>query len=194
MIRKVSFNEFTDYIKDLEYGKSIAIAENPDEESRWWSMTKINIYDSMALYVNFCGGGNAQVVEMTDLCNYPDDKEYFEDFELDLSHLLEDTLSLDLSDTLIIDDEGITGRSWEEVLWDMRRADMPEKLKKVEVLFKDDISQLAEIYRTGNFLERNKVEIILDTMGYENEWSDFHSGKLDKYLNNTKTENEIERD
>ena len=194
MIRKVSFNELTDYIKDLEYGKSIAIAENPDEESRWWSMTKINIYDSMALYVNFCGGGNAQVVEMTDLCNYPDDKEYFRDFELDLSHLLEDTLSLDLSDTLIIDDEGITGRNWEEVLWDMRRADMPEKLKKVGVLFKDDISQFAEIYRTGNFLERNKIEIILDTMGHENELSDFRSGKLDKYLNDGKTENEIERD
>lgn len=193
MIRKVSFNELTDYLKDLEYGKSIAIAENPEEESRWWSMTKINIYDSMALYVNYCGGGNAQVVEMTDLCNYPDDKEYFEDFKQDLSHLLEDTLSLDLSNTLIIDDES-AGRSWEEFLWDTNRADMPEELKKVGVLFKDDISQLAELYRTGSFLERNKVEIILDTMGHENEWNDFHSGKLDKYLNNTKTENEIERD
>lgn len=193
MIRKVSFNELTDYIKDLEYGKSIAIAENPDEESRWWSMTKINIYDSMALYVNYCGGGNAQVVEMTDLCNYPDDKEYFEDFKQDLSHLLEDTLSLDLSNTLIIDDES-TSRSWEEFLWDTNRVDMPEELKKVGVLFKDDISQLAELYRTSNFLERNKIEIILDTMGHENELSDFHSGKLDKYLNNTKTENEIERD
>ncbi len=193
MIRKVSFNELTDYLKDLEYGKSIAIAESPEDESRWWSMTKINIYDSMALYVNYCGGGNAQVVEMTDLCNYPDDKEYFEDFKLDLSHLLEDTLSLDLSDTLVIDDEG-TSRSWEEFLWDTNRTDIPEELKKVGVLFKSDIPQLAELYRKGTFLERNKIEIILDTMGHENELSDFRSGKFDKYLNDGKTENEIERD
>ena len=99
MYKEMSFEELVEHIKNLPFNETISIAEDAEEKERWWSMTRISIADSNALYMNYYGGGSPHIVSMEE----EDIKEGY--FEKHLSSILRNVLELDINEPLLIDDE-----------------------------------------------------------------------------------------
>lgn len=96
MIKKITFDELVDYILDgLPFDKTISIPENPEAEECWWSMTKISIADSEALYCNLYGGGSPYV------CDMYDKEKFKEEFKV----FIEEILTLNINEPILIDNE-----------------------------------------------------------------------------------------
>lgn len=99
--RMMSFDELTEYFMNLEENQTVSIAENPEDKSGWYSVTKISVADSKALYINMYGGGAASVIDMS---NGQDWKEYFKS---DLENVLTQKCNISVNQPILVDTEGI---------------------------------------------------------------------------------------
>jgi hypothetical protein len=99
--RMMSFDELTEYFMNLEENQTVSIAENPEDKSGWYSVTKISVADSKALYINMYGGGAASVIDMS---NGQDWKEYFKS---DLENVLTQKCNISTRQPILVDTEGI---------------------------------------------------------------------------------------
>lgn len=119
MYREKTLDELVKYLDELPFNKTVYIAEDVEEECSWWSMTKLEIADSHALYLNYCGGGSPMVVSM----EQEDVRNGF--FKAGLRTTLYE-LAFDTENKFLIDDEEVTkymSDEWVErvsaILYDM---------------------------------------------------------------------------
>ena len=95
--RMMSFDELTEYFMNLEENQTVSLAENPEDKSGWYSVTKISVADSKALYINMYGGGAASVIDMSDGQDW---KEYFKS---ELENALTQKCNISVRQPILVD-------------------------------------------------------------------------------------------